>query len=121
MQSKTRICAGSDFSHPAVRLLKVDFCFSIALRRVQKVCWVFPHLESWELRRDVAEALESFGVGDLDAESLLAELRDMGIDVDCTAEQLTLLARCRPTPACSHVCSPCCKMHVLWCPVRQIS
>jgi hypothetical protein len=34
-------------------------------------------------------------VGDLDAESLLAELRDMGIDVDCSAEQLTLLARCR--------------------------
>ena len=41
-----------------------------------------------ELRREVAEALESFGTGELDAESLLAELRDLGIKVDCTAEQL---------------------------------
>ena len=41
-----------------------------------------------ELRREVAEALESFGTGELDAESLLAELHDLGIKVDCTAEQL---------------------------------
>ena len=49
-----------------------------------------------ELRRDVAEALESFGTGQLDAEGLLTELRDMGIEVECSAEQLTLLARCSP-------------------------
>lgn len=47
-----------------------------------------------ELRQDVAEALEGFGACELDAEGLLAELRDLGIDVDCSAEQLTLLARC---------------------------
>ena len=47
-----------------------------------------------ELRQDVAEALEGFGAGDLDAEGLLAELRDLGIDVECSAEQLTLLAGC---------------------------
>ncbi|CAK0771388.1 hypothetical protein CVIRNUC_003856 [Coccomyxa viridis] len=41
-----------------------------------------------ELRREVAEALESFGTGELDAESLLAELHDLGIKVNCTAEQL---------------------------------
>ena len=47
-----------------------------------------------ELRQDVAEALEGFGACELDAEGLLAELRDLGIDVECSAEQLTLLARC---------------------------
>ena len=47
-----------------------------------------------ELRQDVAEALEGFGVGELDADGLLAELRDLGIEVECSAEQLTLLARC---------------------------
>ena len=47
-----------------------------------------------EMRQDVAEALEGFGAGDLDAEGLLAELREMGIDVECSAEQLTLVARC---------------------------
>lgn len=47
-----------------------------------------------ELRQDVAEALEGFGAGELDAEGLLAELRYLGIDVECSAEQLTLLSRC---------------------------
>lgn len=54
-------------------------------------------------------------MGDLDAESLLAELRDMGIDVDCSAEQLTLLARCRANSrmlscmlALLHVCDVKC-------------
>ena len=41
-----------------------------------------------ELRREVAEVLECFGTGELDAESLLAELQGLGIKVDCTAEQL---------------------------------
>ena len=48
-----------------------------------------------DLRRDIAELLEGFGTGELDAGVLLAELHDLGIDVECTAEQLTLLARCR--------------------------
>ena len=47
-----------------------------------------------ELRQDVADALEGFGAGKLDAEGLLAELCDLGIDAECSAEQLTLLARC---------------------------
>lgn len=47
-----------------------------------------------ELRKDVAEALESFGMGELNAEGLLSELHDLGIEVDCSAEQLTLLTRC---------------------------
>ena len=47
-----------------------------------------------ELRRDVAEALESFGMGELNAEGLLSELHDLGIEVDCSAEQLTLMTRC---------------------------
>lgn len=46
-----------------------------------------------ELRRDIAEALESFGMGELNAEGLLSELSDLGIEVDCSAEQLTLLTR----------------------------
>ena len=46
-----------------------------------------------ELRRDIAEALESFGMGELNAEGLLSELRDLGIEVDCSAEQLNLLTR----------------------------
>ncbi len=41
----------------------------------------------------MADVLESFGMGELDAKGLLAELSDMGIDVDCSADQLTLLAK----------------------------
>ena len=43
-----------------------------------------------QLRRDVAEALEAFSVGDLDADAFLEELGALGVHVDCTADALTL-------------------------------
>ncbi|BDA50907.1 hypothetical protein COCOBI_17-1260 [Coccomyxa sp. Obi] len=46
-----------------------------------------------ELRREIAESLERFTSGELDADGFLDDLRDMGIEVDCTADQLTLTSR----------------------------
>lgn len=46
-----------------------------------------------QLRQDIADALERFSAGALDADGFLDDLRDMGVQVDCTAEQLTLTCR----------------------------
>ncbi|EIE27164.1 hypothetical protein COCSUDRAFT_64098 [Coccomyxa subellipsoidea C-169] len=46
-----------------------------------------------ELRRDIAETLERFTAGEIDADGFLDDLRDMGIDVECTVDQLTLTSR----------------------------
>lgn len=43
-----------------------------------------------QLRRDVAEALEAFSAGDLDADAFLEELGVLGVRVDCTPDALTL-------------------------------
>ena len=43
-----------------------------------------------QLRRDVADALEAFTSGDLDANGFLEELSTLGVHVDCTADALTL-------------------------------
>lgn len=47
----------------------------------------------WQQHREIAESLERFTSGELDANSFLDDLRDMGIEVDCTADQLTLTSR----------------------------
>lgn len=43
--------------------------------------------------RDIAETLERFTAGEIDADGFLDDLRDMGIDVECTVDQLTLTSR----------------------------
>lgn len=45
-----------------------------------------------QLREDIAEALEAFSAGDLDADALLDELQSLGVHVECSAEALTLTA-----------------------------
>lgn len=55
--------------------------------------WQLSDNKTWPLRRDIAESLERFTSGELDANSFLDDLRDMGIEVDCTADQLTLTSR----------------------------
>ena len=47
--------------------------------------------------REIAETLERFTTGEIDAEGFLDDLRDMGIEVECTADQLTLTSRYFPS------------------------
>lgn len=47
----------------------------------------------WLCCREIAETLERFTTGEIDADGFLDDLRDMGIEVECTADQLTLTSR----------------------------
>ena len=45
-----------------------------------------------QLRKDIAETLEAFSTGELDADAFLDELQCLGVHVECSADALTLTA-----------------------------